>query len=121
VNSGNFNALKVAKGTEIIYSSFQSKLKSGSWTPNDVEKLADFFKKPIAYFFDREEKPYTIPDIEPDIANDGNNCCRRCKDLEKQITLLEKLLAVYENPPKKETGNGNNPQSSESANRSKAS
>ena len=61
VNSGNFNALKVAKGTGIIYSSFQSKLKSGSWSPDDVEKLAEFFKKPISYFFDKKETTVNEP------------------------------------------------------------
>ncbi len=104
VNSFDFNMAKVSRGTGINYQTFKSKMNSDSWTPDDVEKLADFFKKPIAYFFDREEKPYRLPEVEVDVANDGNDCCRLCKEKDKQIALLEKLVGVLETGAKKETG-----------------
>jgi hypothetical protein len=121
INSEENTRAIVSRATGINYQTLVSKIKTGSWSANDVEAIADFFKKPIAYFFDREEKPYPIPNTEVDVANDGGDCCRRCKDLEKQILLLEKMVAMYENPPKKETGAANSTQIGECAKQNKAS
>lgn len=45
-------------------------------------------------------KPYKN-ETELGVVNEGTDCCRRCKDLEKQIALQEELLDHYR--VKKET------------------
>jgi transcriptional regulator with XRE-family HTH domain len=58
-----------------------------------------------------------IPEmVEEQSAKYKTDCCRRCKDLENQIELYKKLLSVYENPPKKETGAANSVQFRQAAN-----
>jgi hypothetical protein len=62
-----------------------------------------------------KSKPYYKPDVEIDVANDGKDCCSRCKDLENQIELYKKVIALYENPPKKETDAADSAQHGEGA------
>jgi hypothetical protein len=44
----------IAEYLGIPESTLRNRLERRNLTPDDVEKIADFFKKPIAYFFDRE-------------------------------------------------------------------
>lgn len=120
-NKRNLHVTDIAKILGQPYTTVVNKKKRGNWSPNDVEMFADYFNRSILYYFDRDEKPYKIPNTEVDVANDGGDCCRRCKDLEKQILLLEKMVAMYENPPKKETSDANSTQFGEGAKGNKAS
>lgn len=51
---------KIANILGIGESTLRSRLERKNLTPDDVEKLADYFNKSILYFFDREE-PETHP------------------------------------------------------------
>ena len=68
-------------------------------------------------------QPGAIPELveEPKGTYKNSDCCTRCKDLEKQIALYEKLIAVYENPPKKEATTSDSTQLGEDAKQNKAS
>lgn len=71
----NFRNLQKTDVTEILgipYTTTIDRLKKGNWTPNDLEKLADYFGRTIAYYFDRdereastEEKGIVIPGTTP--------------------------------------------------------
>lgn len=98
INKGENNPAIVARGTGINYNSLRSKLKSDSWTPDDIEKLADYFGKSILYFFDKEEtdtKPYKPPEPTLDVAEDYG-CCKMCAEKDKRIDLLEKHIQLLE-------------------------
>jgi len=99
-------------------STFRSRLDRKNLTPDDVEKIADYFGKPIGYFFDREEKDVAG---EPAAAYKNGDVCQLCKQKDKQIEelksdkefLKEMLLG------KKETHNGNSALHGEDTKRSK--
>lgn len=91
INSGEFNPAIVSRVTGINYQSLISKIKTGSWSPNDVEKIADFFKKPISYFFDREEMNQTS---EHEMKNiNCLECIKKQKTID-EITIERDLLRV---------------------------
>lgn len=82
----------LSKYMGIANSTLIDRLDKQNLTPDDVEKIADFFEKPIAYFFDREEKeqkPYKEPEQKIDAVNEG---CTDCEKLRAdKMKLLEKL------------------------------
>ena len=91
----NFKSLTKIQVSEILgvpYMTAVNRLKSGNWTPDDVEKLADYFGRTIAYYFDREEKeqkPYKEPEQKINAVNEG---CTDCEKLRAdKMKLLEKL------------------------------
>jgi hypothetical protein len=56
INFKNLTKIDVTEILKIPYSTTVNRMKSGNWTPDDIEKFADYFGRPIAYYFDREEK-----------------------------------------------------------------
>jgi len=89
---------KLADFMGIADSTLRSRLERNNITPNDLEKIADFFEKPISYFFDREEvelkhhkpineKQQIVEDPEP---------CRDCEALRDKVKLLEKINLLQE-------------------------
>ena len=82
ITKGENNPSIVSRGTGINYRTLKSKIDSGSWTANDVEVLADFFKKPITYFFDKEEL-----NVAHEPEKDGIKC-RECISKQKTIDDL---------------------------------
>ncbi|MGQ7871349.1 hypothetical protein [Sunxiuqinia sp. sy24] len=76
--------------SEIIgakYTTTINRREKGNWTPNDIEKLANYFNRPIAYYFDMEEGELkNSPDGQEQI-------CLSCKEKQGQIDDLEKELS----------------------------
>lgn len=78
-------------------STLRSRLEAKNLTPDDIEKLADYFEKPIAYYFDREEKEtiiYKHEDKMQVVKEDGP--CLRCGDKDKLIAAYEKQIELLE-------------------------
>ena len=82
IHYGDSNVSEIAKSLKIPYTTLKSKLKANSWSPEDIEKIAEFFNKPIAYFFDKEELS---------IANESSSEYRRCPECERKQIEIEKL------------------------------
>ena len=94
INFDRTSKRSLAKYLEIGESTFRSRLERKNFTPDDVEKIAEFFEKPIAYFFDKEEN-------EP--AGGEQKKCKECEkkeaeiiDLRQQIYELNVKLAVVQ-------------------------
>lgn len=115
---------QLAEYLGIPESTLRSRLEKENFTPDDIEKIADYFGKPIAYYFDREEskeapilpgatqvktKPYAQQEqhnIGTDPKLDFYTCpeCiekqREINDLRKLVALQDKLIAAYEGKKK---------------------
>ncbi len=116
---GESNPAKVSRATGINYQTLISKIKNGSWTPNDVEILADFFQKPMTYFFDREE---TNQISEPEIKYfNCTDCITKQKEIDRlneELKDKKELLDFYRG--KKETHDESGSSDSEDTKRNKA-
>ena len=55
-------------------------------TPNDVEKIAEYFNKPISYFFDKEENEDGV------LKKPSKEECKDCIQKEKKIEELERNM-----------------------------
>lgn len=85
-SSINFNRTPktvIAKYLGIAESTLRNRLERKNLTPNDVARLAEFFNKPIAYFFDLEDSEH----------NEHPENCLECEEKQKEI---EKLKACIE-------------------------
>lgn len=82
INKEESNASIVSKNTGINYQTLKSKLKSGFWSAEEVEILADYFKKPITYFFDKEES---------NLANESSAVYGRCLECERKQKEIDKI------------------------------
>jgi transcriptional regulator with XRE-family HTH domain len=97
----NFKSLTKIQVSEILgvpYMTAVNRLKSGNWTPDDIEKLADYFGRTIAYYFDREEKeqkPYKLPEEKLVVVEDKGYCAA-CAAKDKLIALQEKHIELLE-------------------------
>lgn len=92
INFGRTPKLQIAKYIGIGESTFRSRLERENLTPNDVEKIAEFFNKPIAYYFDKEES-----DIVAEPKSDYKRTCLECIEKDKEIGILKgKLLELHE-------------------------
>jgi len=95
----------IAEFLKIAESTFRNRLRSKNLTPNDVYGIAQYFNKPIGYFFD-ESEAYAIaggnPDISEDIKITPYNCME-CINKEKKLNeqdqkikdLQDELLELY--------------------------
>lgn len=72
---------------EIPEATFRTRRDRKNFTPDDIEKLADYFGRTIAYYFDREEsqtKPYAEPEAKLDFTGEPCTCCLQLKsDIER--------------------------------------
>ena len=62
------------------------RLKKENLTPNDVEKIAEFFGKSIGYFFDKEENEDGV------LKKPSKEECKDCIQKEKKIEELERNM-----------------------------
>jgi len=88
----------LAKFMGIANSTLLDRLEKKNLTPNDIEKIADFFGKSIEYYFDREEveqKEYKHKDQKQQIVEDPEPC-RDCVALREKVKLLEKINLLQE-------------------------
>lgn len=89
----------LSKYMGIANSTLIDRLEKQNLTPDDVEKIADFFEKPIAYFFDREEKeqkPYKFPEEKLVVVEDKPTICAACAAKDKLIAMQEKHIDLLE-------------------------
>lgn len=98
INSKNLQSTDVSKIIGVKYTTTIGRREKGNWTPNDVEKLAEYFERPIAYYFDKDEKELNHEPAKYDIK------CKECTAKQKEIDALklaleakEELLDVYRN------------------------
>jgi hypothetical protein len=111
----NFNRTPktaLAQQLGIPESTLRNRLERKNLTPDDVEQIAVFYSKPIAYFFDKEEKE------SPDVAQEGNDGykikrieCLECIGKQKEIDALksaldakDELLEMYRGKKGRECG-----------------
>jgi hypothetical protein len=83
-NKHNLTDSDIAKILNKPYTTINNKRKreDNRWTPEEVEKIADYFKRPISYYFDRDE---------PSQVNDKPTEYGRCTDCEKKQEEINKL------------------------------
>lgn len=107
INSGDSKNSELIRFLKINQSTFYDKLKRESFTPNELEKIAEYFKRPISYYFDKKEnevnespEKYTVTRVN----------CLECILKQKEIDALtraldakDELLDMYR---KKETNCG---------------
>jgi len=82
LNSQKTSERKLSSIIGIPYSTLHSRLTRRNLTPNDIEKIAAFYKKPIAYFFDKTEDEIEKMSLD----------CKECKKKDKKIEQLEKQI-----------------------------
>lgn len=99
INFDRTSKRKIADFLGISNSTFVDRLNKENFTPNDIEKLSDFFDKPLDYWFDREEKPMVQDEgeqyrIRPEVTVYE---CPECITKQKEIDRLRnKLEAVQD-------------------------
>ena len=83
-NKQNLTDSDIAKILGKAYTTINNKRKreSNRWTPDEVEKIADFFKRPISYYFDKEES---------NLANESSAEYRRCLECERKQMKIDKI------------------------------
>lgn len=92
INVKSLTKIDVSNILKLPYTTAINRLKHGNWTPDEVEMLADYFGRTIAYYFDREEKeakPYANED-KMRVVEDSP--CQNCGLLKVKIEGLEALL-----------------------------
>lgn len=100
--------IKLSKYIGIPNSTLIERLKRQNLMPNDVEKIADYFQKPIGYYFDREEQgqmEYTVKS-KMTVANDSvvkiyscTDCISKQKEIDRltsQLNDKEKIISLLE-------------------------
>jgi transcriptional regulator with XRE-family HTH domain len=115
VSEENLSDNKIARVMDMTGTGYRDMLKNKSMKVDTLEKVARHFKVPVSYFFDED-----VTELEEPKAEYKKNCCELCKEKDKQIALYEKLISVYENPPKKETHDESGLSGSEDTKRNKA-
>jgi transcriptional regulator with XRE-family HTH domain len=84
-------------------------LENETCTVSTLEKIATYFKVPVSYFFDLEEKPQAYKPIETkvDVAEDGCPFCRLKDDViasqKETIETQKETIAALKGEHKKET------------------
>jgi hypothetical protein len=99
INFKNLTKIDLSEILAIPYTTTINRLKNGNWTPDDVEKLADYFGRTIAYYFDREEKeqkPYKLPEDKLVVVEDKPTICAACAAKDKLIAMHEKHIELLE-------------------------
>jgi transcriptional regulator with XRE-family HTH domain len=78
----------------IAESTFRNRLGRENLTPNDIEKIAEFFGKTIAYYFDKDETE------APKATAECKKCIEKDKELEEKdaeiLRLRLKLCEIQE-------------------------
>jgi len=86
-NKKNLHVTDIAKILDQPYTTVIHKKKKGNWSPNDIEKIAEFFDRSILYYFDRDTEPNTAK--EPEIKYFS---CPDCIEKQKEIDRLSEQL-----------------------------
>jgi hypothetical protein len=99
INSEGNTPATISRACNINYQTLISKIKKGSWTPDDIFAFSEYFKKPLNYFFDIEDKGQ-ITDHDH-----KNKKCQDCKEKNKIIKemsqelkeIKDELIVAYRN------------------------
>ena len=84
INYDRTSKRSIAKHIGLGESTLRSRLERKNLTPDDLEKIADFFDKPIAYFFDKDENEVN----EDQTVFNPNVKTYSCTDcIDKEITI----------------------------------
>jgi hypothetical protein len=89
-NKRNLYVTDIAKILSQPYTTVVHKKKKGNWTPDDVERIADYFNKSILYFFDRDTELAIVS--EPKITYYN---CTDCIKKQKEIDELKEYRQKY--------------------------
>lgn len=107
INFDRTSKRKIAEFIGIAPSTFRSRLDMENLTPNDIEKIAEYFNKPIAYFFDKEEGTYSteakVKKVEEGQTKfNVKDICKQKDEIiaaqKKTIETLERYIAALEQP-----------------------
>ena len=93
INMDRTSKRKLADFLGISNSTFVDRLNKENFTPDDIEKLSDFFRKPLDYWFDREEQQAAEPPAQRFEKKEPTLTvyeCQECIEKEKEIDELEK-------------------------------
>ena len=103
INSRNLQSTDVCKILGIKYTTAIGRREKGNWTPDDVEKFADYFNRPIAYYFDRDEKETknykqeeSVNRVEDPagIVNVKTFSCTDCIEKERVIAAQKETIEI---------------------------
>lgn len=96
----NINYQKTAKSALAKYmgianSTLLDRLEKKNLTPDDVEKIADYFGRPISYYFDREEKEQPVQKVlkAEEVINVAEEPCPCCEKLKAEVERLTEKLS----------------------------
>jgi len=109
INFKSLTKIDVSNILKLPYTTAINRMKHGNWTPDEVEILADYFGRTIAYYFDKEEKQQKIL-VGEEILNVANEPCNKCEVLQAKLdganALVEsqkQTIAALQGEHKKET------------------
>ncbi len=94
INRTNTPITKLAYELGVGESTLRGRLKKKNLTPNDVEKIADYFGKSILYFFDREEESNGGMVLQE--PGTGYGKCAGCVEKDKEIKYLKAIIEAKE-------------------------
>ena len=94
INFDRTSKTKLAEYIGIAHTTLRSRLDRENLTPEDIEKIAEFFDKPIAYFFDKDGKePIGLEQTPGRVSR----LCKECVEKQKEIDQLkQKLIEAQE-------------------------
>ena len=100
IDSRNTVKTKLSSSVGIPNSTLRDRLEKKNLTPDNVEKLADYFGRTIAYYFDREENEavsYTNAEKKGERPEEVEGPCPSCTKLLKDIIKLQENLIEAKN------------------------
>lgn len=99
INRGKLSNRQVADVLGIAESTFRSRIERKNITPDDIDKLSDYFKRPIAYYFDKEDKEGYRTNEEKSDKEDHlsyRTCDSRDQTIAKLVDQCEYFRNKYE-------------------------
>lgn len=91
LNSQDLKLTDIAKILNQPYTTVVNKKKKGNWTPNDVEKFAQYFGRNINYYFDTSE---ITKAEDPEITT---YTCLDCIEKQKKLNEAYEMLKQKDN------------------------
>lgn len=99
MNSEKLSNRQVAHVLGIAESTFRSRIERKNLTPDDVDLLSDYFKRPIAYYFDKENQQENMFDEQD--AEKKKNSDVKDQVIYKLVDQCEYFRKKYEEVLKK--------------------
>jgi len=101
---------------KIPEATFRTRRDRHNFTPDDIERIADFFGRTIAYYFDREEKQAAVYKNDEKMQIVEDKPCPDCAVLQNKINKLnedliesqKETIAALRGEHKKENSSTNN-------------